>query len=263
MRILKRVISGIAAVFICVITLIGCAAKTTETENSTIPGKSESEVIHEDKSVKIIREMMKLDTASMTVSDFNTEIQQLCQDSGTTVFEVISDAYDHFGVYNDDGQFMYYMFSDDELETFIQTTLSYSSQEIFGEPVHMGSVSYMTMPNMTAAQMAQKEAEMPTDEWEQYFTENIADIQIFPVLSYEIETEIQDPETFLISERDDRINNAKTAIADFILGLTIDEVSEDNLEQRIQAEFEIIPAAGSDEKFAVACRIQSLERDVR
>lgn len=259
---MRKIVFGIIIVSFGFLVLVGCSDKSPPPASSDVSADGTPNIVHEDKSVKIIRSMMELNYASMTVAEFNETIQTLCADADTTVFEVISNAYDHYSVYDDSGEFMYYLFSDHSLETFMQTTLSYSAQEIFGEPVHLGNIMYMTMPNMTAMEVSQKREQMQPDEWERYFEEHIADISVFPVLSYAIEANIQDPGAIMVSERDSKINDIHSAIKEFLLGLDAEAVMAETLEDDILAEFERLSTMYSDDKMMVECRIQSIERDI-
>lgn len=250
---MKKLVSG----FIIALSLLSLLAGCSDVLANDMPN-----VVHQDESVKLIYSMMELDYASMAVAEFNETIQTLCEDADTTVFQVISDAYEHFAVYDDSGEFMYHLFSDHNLEAFMQTTLSYSAQEIFGEPVHLGTVTYMTMPDMTAMDVFQKREQTQPDEWERYFQEMIADISVFPVLSYAIETNIPTPETLTVSERDSRINDIQAAIRKLLLGMDKEAVSAENLWDVIEAEFEMLSVEFSDAGIAVKCRMQGLERDI-
>jgi|GEM_PF-4193019 len=259
---MRKTVSGIIIVLFAFLVLVGCSDKTSPPADSDKSADGTPNIIHEDESVRLIRSMMELDYASMTVAEFNESIQTLCADADTNVFEVISDAYDHFAVYNESGEFMYTMFGDSGLKTFMQTTLSYSAQEIFGEPIYLGSISYMTMPNMTAMELSQKREQMRTDEWERYFEEIIANISVFPVLSYEVEANTQDPGAILVSERDSKINDIHSSIKDFLLSMDTEAVMAVTLEDDILAELDRLSAMYSDDKMTVECRVQSIERDV-
>lgn len=261
---MKKLVS-IVLVLLSIAALAGCSDSSSPSAGSDTldaPGDTITSVVDEDKSVQIIRSMMELDYPSMTVTAFNEAILMLCTNADTTVFEVISDAYEHFSVYDESGEFISIMFKDRDLESFMQTTLSYSAAEIFGEPVHMGSVTYMTMPDMTATELSQKRMQMQPDEWERFYEQNIADISIFPVLSYEIKADIPEPGTLLVSERDDKLDDIHTSIQAFLLGLDAERASAEALEDDVLAEFERLSAIYSDDKMAVECQIQSIERDI-
>lgn len=219
-------------------------------------------VVHEGASVLCIREMMALDTASMTVADFNEAIQALSAAAGMSVFEAISDAYAHYVVFDDGGEYMGTRFTDPALEAFMDTTLSYSAQEIFGEPVHLGSVMRMTMPGMTAPALAEMRDGMTAAEWDGFFEENIAEIRVFPVVTYAIEAVLADPGTLLVAERDGRINEAHARIAALVLGLDEGTAGSAGLTELLAAEFDAISADLSDEKIAMACQLQGVEQDI-
>lgn len=194
---MKKVVVGIVLLLLSMSILAGCSNGNT----SNAPTETNSRVVvHEGQSVQIIRSIMELDYSSMSVTEFNEAIQMLCKDADTTVFDVMSDAYDHFSVYDESGEFVSVTFTDEDLESFMRTTLSYSAAEIFGEPVHMGNIMYMTMPNMTAEEFSLKREQMATDEWERFYQDNIANISIFPILSYEIVADIPDFQALLVSE---------------------------------------------------------------
>lgn len=254
MRILSAIILSLAL-------LSGGAHMASAEGHAPSPAGADT-AVNENASVQLIHSMMALDYRSMTVSQFNEDIQALCADAGTTVFQVISDVYDHFSVYDEDGVFVDTIFPDRELESFVQTTLEYSAQEIFQEPVHTGSIMYMTMPGVTATELHGKKEEMPREEWNRFFEENIGDISIFPVLTYSITEAISDPETLLIAERDDRLNDTQASIANFFLGMDPEDALEETLWDRIESEFDSISAEHSDDKITISCQIQGLERDM-
>lgn len=245
---MKRAVSVVMVVLV-LFTFFACSGDPSPT------------VVHEGESVKLIRTMMALDYASMSVAEFNETIQTMCTDAGTTVFEVISAAYDHFFVSDDSGEFMYFLFTDPELEAFMETTLEYSAQEIFGEPVHQKTVFYMTMPGMSAADMSKKHEQMRPDEWAQYVEENLADIRTLAVLLYTIEADIPNPESITVAERDAKINDTHATIQDSFLRMSPEAVLDDSLEPTLSAMFETLSAVYSDDKMSVGCQILSLERD--
>ena len=256
---MKKSIIGIVIVLLSMSILVGCSNQNI----TNVPTETDTrEVVHEGQSVQIIRSMMELEYSSMTVAEFNDAIQLLCEKADTNVFEVMSDAYDHYSVYDKTGEVVSVIFADSDLESFMKTTLSYSSAEIFGEPFHMGSVMYMTTPNMTAEELSQKRALMTTEEWGLYFKDNISDIRIFPVLSYVIETTTPDSQNILVSERDSRINNIHTDIETFVLSMDAEAVSEDTFEDDVLTEFERISMMYSDDKMSVGCEVQGVERDI-
>lgn len=263
---MKKLIVGIVLVLLNISTLTGCANSSLPPVSSSMPDTptetNSKEVVHEDNSVQIIRSMMELDYSTMTVAAFNEAIQKLCGDADTTVFEVMSDAYDHFSVYDKTGEFVSIAFTDPNLEIFMQTTLSYSAAEMFGEPVHMGSVMYMTMPDMSAKELSQKRELMQSDEWEHFYQDNIADISIFPVLSYEIVANIPDSQALLVSERDDRLNHIHAAIQTYFLNMDAQTALAETLEDDVLTEFKRISTIYSDDKMIVECRIQTIERDL-
>lgn len=256
---MKKSIIGIVIVLLSMSIWVGCSNQNitnVSTETDT------REVVHEGQSVQIIRSMMELEYSSMTVTEFNETIQLLCKDADTNVFEVISDAYDHYSVYDETGEFLSVTFTDSNLESFMETTLSYSSAEIFGEPSHMGSVVYMKTPNMTAAELSQKRNLMTTEEWDLYFQDNIADISIYLVLSYVIEATTPDSQNILVSERDSRLNNIHAAIETFVFNMDTESASADTFEDDVLNEFERISMMYSDDKMTVECEVQGVERDI-
>ena len=265
---MNKVIRCIVAVILLCLVATGCDSKSPVPDGQGVPSQntpnisSSAEIVHEGESVQIIRAIMELDYNSMTVEEFNKTIQKMCSDAGTNIFEVISDAYDHFGVYNDSGEFVDTVFPDSELEHFMQTTLEYSSQEIFGEPVHLGSIMYMTTPDMSAKDLRQKKAQMSHDEWNNYFEENISEITVFPILSYSIEAGIANPDSLLVADRDGRINDTHTAIINFFTELDKETSMQENLWNIIELEFERISSQESDAKISISCMIQELERDM-
>ncbi len=90
----------------------------------------------------------------------------------------------------------------------------------------------------------------------------IADISIFPVLSYIIEADIPDSEALLISERDGRLNDIHTAIKDYFLNLDTEAAASETLEEDVLAEFKRISDLYSDDKITVNCLIQTIEHDI-
>lgn len=228
----------------------------------TISSDITSDAAIEKDAVQLIRSMMELDYADMSVADFNQAIQQICADADTTVFDAISYTYDYYAVYDDTGVYTGAVFTDRDLERFFKTTLSYSSQEIFGEPVHMDSIMYMTTPDMTALELDEKKEAMQPEEWDHYFNENIQKFNMFPVLSYEIEAVVQDEASVTVSERDSRIDGIHSAIKEYFLGLTPEAAASETLEEELTAEFERLSVRNSDEKISIECRIQAVERDL-
>lgn len=221
-----------------------------------------AEIVHEGEAVLLVRDMMALPYRSMTVAEFNLAIQRLCADAGTDVFAVISDVYDHYYTCDDAGEFVGFVFSDRELEVFMETTLAYAAQEIFGEPVLLGSVMYVTLPGMTAVEVYEERERMAADEWAAFFEAHIEEIAVFPVLSYAIEEEIADEKALLVVERDRRMNGARDAIVSALLGLSEEEAAAEALWDVLEEAFERISAAFSDGEMTVVCRIQGLERDM-
>ncbi|MGI6153202.1 MAG: hypothetical protein ACOYJB_05115 [Christensenellaceae bacterium] len=282
---MKKIALGIALVLLVGFVFAGCAgnapmpksadAQVESAEVSQSPQNAEAtpegtgelpqstpDVPREDASVQLIRSMMELDYAAMTVAEFNETIQQMCENEGTSVFEVISDAYDHFAVYDESGEFSGTKYSDIGLETFMQTTLDYSAQEIFGEPVHLDSVMYMTLPGKTAMETYRLMVQMQSAEWDSFYNENIADLTIYPILSYAVERNIPDPQTTLVAERDSRINNVRDSIRTFLLEMDEQAAMADNLQHVLEAKLQTISDEYSDSDISVLCTIQGLERDI-
>lgn len=255
----------IIAMLLSITFLSGCSQQSEppkQTETTSTAADTNVNNLNEDPSVQIIRSIMELDYSSMTVAEFNETIQLLCENEDTNIFEVMSDAYDYFTAYNDSGEFISVTINDHNLESFIQTTLTYSAAEIFNEPVHMGSVIYMTMPDITAKELSLKIEQMSLDDWDRFYEENISEISIFPALSYLIEADIPDSNALLLSERDGRLNEIHIAIKDYFLGLDTETVSSETLEENLLLEFERLSVFYSDEKIGVKCLIQDIESDI-
>lgn len=159
-------------------SLVAPAPSSVGTASST------SDATQAQKAVQLVQDMMALDYNNMTVTAFNETIQQICTDAGTDIFAVIADAYDD------------YLDFDRELDTFMRTTLNYSSQQLFGEPVHIGTASYMATPNTTAREMLEIENSMSAREWDKYFDGIIGEIEVLVVVHYEIAFEMTDPDTY-------------------------------------------------------------------
>lgn len=268
---MKRIVLLLAMMIIGVWLAAGCtdgdlpvssSAPQASKAPETISSDAASNATDEKDAVQLVRSMMELDYADMSIADFNQTIQQICSEADTTIFDAISYTYDHYAVYDDAGVYTGTIFTDRELESFFKTTLSYSSQEIFEEPIHMGSIMYMTMPDMTALELDAKKEAMQPEEWERYFDENIQEINVFPVLSYEIEAVVQDEKSVTVFERDERINGIHSAIKAYFLGLAPEAAASESLEQELSAEFEALSAGNSDEKISIQCRIQAIERDL-
>lgn len=265
---MKRNINKLTFVLMICLIIAGCSKQYPSASSSAMPltssqieGDGSTETVHEGESVQLIRAMMCLDYASMTVAEFNEKIQAMCAEAGTTIFEVLSDVYDHYAVYDEEGEFVATVFSDYDLEVFMETTLSYSAQEIFGEPVHLGSVMYMTLPGYTAKELYQKKEQMSFDEWDSFFEEHIAEINIFPTLFYSIEADIANAEKLLISDRDGKLNDAQESIISFFVGLDEDVARAANIEDVVRLELEKISAQKSDISMSLICGIQGLERE--
>ncbi|MDL2237467.1 hypothetical protein LJC56_06525 [Christensenellaceae bacterium OttesenSCG-928-K19] len=223
-------------------------AQQEETVQPEPPQAETAGDAQESKDVRLVREMMELDYANMTVAAFNEAIQEICEKADTNIFEVIANLYDG-GLPHDRG-----------LEVFMDTTLDYSSQQIFGEPVHLGNVMYMTLPGVTAKELAQKKAEMDTETWDVYFDENIADIQIRGTLFYEIEYGITDPKVLPVEQRDSRLNAVREGIEEFVLGMEEAEIEADTAWQAIETKLAQMTGEYSDDDMTVKCRVQNLER---
>ena len=253
---------------ICLL-LIGCGSQALA-HSSSEPSSLDSQSAEGQNNgmtlvaepVRIIRSMMGLDYPSMTVADFNKSIQTICTEAHTDIFEVIVDAYDHFGVYDDAGEFVGTVFSDRDIEHFVNSTLSYSAQEIFGEPVHLGNIAYMTLPGFTAKELYEKKEQMSFDEWNIFFEEHIAEICTWPVLSYAIKVDIATPDTLLVSERDGNINAAQASIINFFVSMDKETAMANNLWDILEVEFATISTEQSNAGMSVSCRIQGLERDM-
>ncbi len=210
----------------------------------------------------IVRKMMELDYTSMHVAEFNRSIEELCNASGTNIFEVIAALYDRYLVDDVGNGLQYMLFPDVGLETFVDTTLEYSAQELFGEPVIQDQVSYQTMPSMTAADLAKKKQSMPPDEWAAFFQEHIAEINVFPVLSYSIEFLLPHPESLTVAERDSRLNHVRSGVRDYLLALSPEAVQAESLESDLSAELDRLSIAQSDDDMTIICTVQGLERNV-
>ncbi|MDL2294434.1 hypothetical protein LJC60_07380 [Ruminococcaceae bacterium OttesenSCG-928-D13] len=263
---MKRHIVTLALILSFCLLITGCVSQSQSTSSlgpsspdTQSDGSHSASVVHEDESVQLIRSMMSLDYSSMTISDFNETIQAKCADADTDIFQVISDVYDHFTVYDDAGEFVGTVFTDRELEAFMETTLAYSAQEIFGEPVHLFNISYMTTPDLTAKQLYQMKEQMSFDEWNAFFEEHIAEINTFPAFFYSIEVEIADPDTLLVSERDSRINDARASIVSYFIELDKETAAAETLWDTLALELEAISAKYSDSHISVECSVHELE----
>ena len=264
----KRIHILIFALLICLM-ITGCASQS-QSPSSLEPsspdtqsdGSQSASVVNEDESVRLIRSMMGLDFVSMTVASFNETIQAMCAEANTTVFDVIPDVYDHFAVYDDTGDFVGTVFTDRELETFIETTLEYSAQEISGEPVHLFNVAYMTMPDLSAKELYQMKEQMSFDEWNAFFEEHIAEMNTFPAFFYSIEVGLADPDTLLVSDRDSRINDAQTSIVNYYIELDEETVAAEIFLDTLAFEIEAISEKHSDSHITIKCSVEELEYDV-
>ncbi|MGF7012156.1 hypothetical protein M2146_002710 [Lachnospiraceae bacterium PF1-22] len=266
---MKKQVSILVFVALVFLIVTGCDDRpqylsNTEQASSKmqIDESHSASVVHEDESVQIIRSIMKLNYETMTVTDFNAEIQAICADAGTNIFEAISDMYDHFAVYDDAGEFIGTVFTDRDLEAFMDTTLAYSAQEIFDAPFHLFNVAYMTTPDLTAKELYQMKEQMSFDEWSAFFEEHTAEINTFPAFFYSMEVEIADPDTLLVSERDSRINDAQASIVNYYIELDEETVAAETFLDTLALELKAMSEKYSDSHITVECSVQELEYDV-
>jgi hypothetical protein len=217
----------IIACFVLILTVgTGAVFAANGPASSGVPSKAP-----EGGTVNLVRAMMKTDLKSATASGFNERIEEICQEGGTGVLEVI---FEIKGIFNGKsaGEDELY---DEEIKRFVETTLDYSGTEIYAErhkekAAHLGSVM-------------RREAD-----------------DIYPVVSYYIEAERTDI-GMTVAERDDRINAAHAAIKDYVRGLSTAEAQSDTLEENMRAELNKLAEAQCDGKMSIAYKIQSVERE--
>lgn len=262
---MKKPLAILLALSLLTVLLFACAKPADPSGSSSSstdsPSDSESQSsFEESENMLLLREMAALDYPSMTVADFNQKIQDIAAKGELSIFEVISNIYDEGTIKDKNGGFITVLLPDDaDLRDFFETTLAYSSQEIFSEQTHMANVAYITTKSMTAAEMRQKERTMTEAAWNDYFNEIVQDIEIYTTLFYEIEVEISDPDTLPVSIRDDRINTVRKEIETFLFSMTPEEINADDLQTRIESKFDEMHAKYSDGQMKIVCRIQSLE----
>ncbi len=78
---MKKTAISMITILLSIVILTGCSNKTApppENEISDSVTNSDTDAKVEDKPVQIIRSIMKLDYASMTVAAFNEAVQQNC-----------------------------------------------------------------------------------------------------------------------------------------------------------------------------------------
>lgn len=218
---------------------------------------------NESEALKLVHDMMALDYETMSVGDFNTAIEKLCEDADTTVSAVYHDVSAEFTTAGE----LYGPpdYGDEKLAGFMIATLQYSSTEIYAANTgdaaeHMGVVMYMTVPGMTANEVATTMAG-DAEAAAKFATENAETLNIYPLLTYFVEETVHDPSAVTVSERDERINSAHAAVKETFLSLGEDVIMADTLEENLLAEFERLSAAYSDDAMTVRCVIQGVERE--
>lgn len=261
---MKKTFSLLLTLSLFALLLYGCA-KPADLSDSSSPSDTPSvsnpqPSAEESESLRLLKEMMALDYPTMSVSDFNQSVQDIAAKEDMSIFEVISNIYDEGEVVDKNGAFITILLPDDtELRDFLETTLNYSSQEIFKEPVHMAATAYITTANLTAEELRKKELSMTDVAWHDYFEGIVQDIELYTTLFYEIEFEVFEPETLLVSVRDARINAVQSDVEAFLLSMTPEEINAGDLQARIESKLNEISEEYSDDQVKISCRIQSLE----
>ncbi|MFV0399726.1 MAG: hypothetical protein ACK5LX_03785 [Oscillospiraceae bacterium] len=260
---MKRAYLYALAALLCLLVITGCTNQE-QPGGDTDSVSSESSAAVEDTrplptGVKLIREIMALDYQSMTVADFNSKITQMCEAEGTSIFAAMSDSYDHYTTYDDESNFAGIVFADPAMEAFIDTTLSYSSQEIFGEPVLSTSADYMTMKGMTAAEVLDKKREMGTEGWNEYFNNHLEDSELYISLYYTIENIIPDPSAITVAERDEAIDGVRIGMQDAFVELTEEAAQSDSLKESLQEKLDWLAGQYGSDTMQLVCKVDMVQ----
>lgn len=246
---MKRIFSGLLVLLLCVMLFAACQTPppSMPASGSEPVPQTSSELAQTESSPLLVAKMMELDYGRMSVEEFNNTIQEICADAGTSIFDVIVDLYE----------------MEDELTPnmihFLRTTLDYSSQEIFGEPVYLGSSSYITAPGVTAREMWEKERDMEPADWDAYFDSIIADIEVYAVVHYEAHYSIADPGVLTVVQRDEILNGVRSDIQNFVIDQSEEDIEGEGMKETIEKELEKIAAAHSDENVTINCLLQMVE----
>lgn len=255
---MRRMVCGLL-VLVMGALLAGCAGQGGDGSQAAVVsssgpqtggGSSSPAAVDPPDPIAIIEEMMALDYSEMTVTEFNEAIVELCEKQEQNIFAVIADAYDRQDTF------------ERGFNAFMRSTLNYSSQEIFGEPVYIGHAAYITARGVTAAEMLQKEQEMDAAEYSSYIDGMIADIDLYVTILYNIEYDIADADTLLVAQRDSTLNGARAAIDEFVVGLSEEEILAGDIEQVLAARFEELSRQYSSEAMTVRYVMQDYENGI-
>lgn len=198
-------------------------------------------------SESLVRQMMELDYTAMPVDAFNKAIVEISERAGTNIFAVIADLLDSAP------------FSDAALDDFLRTTLDYSSAQIFGEPVYIGTAAYITLPGLTAQQVAEKRQAMVPAAWEKYLDARIADATVYVTAHYTIEFEITDGATFTVAQRDARLNAVRQGVLAFMLEQSEAGIAGDEMPEAMRQKMAELSAANSGDDMRVECTLERWE----
>lgn len=267
---MKQWISGLLALTLC-LALAACGSEpdagTSQAEAATSAGTPEVSSASQDASsaagdapasdgasaatadsLALVEQMMTLDYQNLTVEEFNQAIVQICDKADTNIFQVIADVYDQpEPLDRDTGAFMH-------------STLEYSAQQLFGEPVYLGSVSYILTAGETAAGMLQKQQEMEPAAWDAYFDSVLGDITTYNTAFYEVDFNVLHPGQLLVAQRDDRLNALRAGMEEYVTGMSPEEMEAEGAADSITARLEELAAAGTDPDMELTARLQNLER---
>lgn len=248
----KRILPVLLALCIAGALLAGCTggdASGAVAEGNAVDSGSATSAPPDavQESIALVRSMMALDYEGMSVAAFNDEIQRISDDAGKNFFEVVANAYEGYEGF------------DKELDDFIRSTIEYSAQDIFGEPVYMGNASYRTTRSVTAADMLEKQRQMEPAAFSAYLDGILADIDIYTTVFYTLEFTIVDGEALLVSQRDAQLNGARAAVEDYVAGLSEDEIQAEDAKTRIAGQLEAIAAEYSSAGMGLRGELTSFE----
>lgn len=250
---MKKTILILFTAFLFSVSLMGCSKK----EDTTSSGDIQNE---QGEYISLLNEIIELPYQTMTVKEYNQVIQDICTAKNSNIFEVISKAYDIYGVYDSDNQYIGTQFEPVELEQQMKTTLQYSSQEIFGEPTYLGSVAYFITEQESVMELFEKENQLSTLEWNNYFNSIIDQITEYVVIHYEIHYVIIDDESITVSERDATLNSFRSEMETFILTMTEEEIQSENFEEIVNGKLIELSEQFSTELIQLKGAIFSVER---
>lgn len=210
-------------------------------------------------ALQIIREMMALDYADMTIAEFNTAIQDIARKHELTVFEVIAAAHDATALYDDNNEFIANVIEDQEVEAFLHMTLKYSAQDIIEAPGYLESIAYITAPNVTAKEMQEKKAQMTSAAYNAYLDGIVDEMTVHAEVFFQVEYLIPDPAELTVGQRDAKLNAIFSEMEAFVVAMSEDEVVAPDIEDRLTARLDELTEEYSDSSIHIICGLVDIE----